>query len=208
MIRWAPFPLSALRRRADPRIAQIIVRARHSHLLTAYLATSAHTLGPALLADVQAAWSAYVFKTLAPALPADTTADKSFAAAQALWRSVQANEMADVAWADAQRAREEKWTMYLAAVKGGLDGIESGEAALKAGYTAAEAATALVESNRDAVGIWLDKQVRPGALRDREGALTLPMFAAWRDCHRPRRFSQPRRLLGRLVLQVDGRAAR
>lgn len=153
------------RRRLTSRALQIIVRARHSHLLTSYISTNATSLSPALVADVQAAWSAYVFKTLAPSLTADSTSDETFAAAKALWSTVQANEQADAKWAEVQRAREEKWTMYLAAVKGGLDGIESSEAALKAGKTTDEDAKALVESNRDAVGIWLDKQVRPGPER-------------------------------------------
>ena len=50
--------------------------------------------------------------------------------------------------------------MYLAAVAVGLDGIRTAEGALKEGKVSEEDARKVVESNKDAVGIWLDKQVR------------------------------------------------
>ncbi|KAL8287549.1 hypothetical protein RQP46_003407 [Phenoliferia psychrophenolica] len=152
---------------------KIIVRARHSHLLTSFLSTKATSLSPALLSDVQAAWAAYVQKTLAASLPNVSPSD-----ADALWAAVQKSEQEDPKWAEAQRAREEKWTMYLAAVKAGAEGIKAAEQALKSGNVSEEEARKLVESNSDAVGIWLDKQLGatvtdPAVFRD--------LAAFWED---------------------------
>jgi len=49
--------------------------------------------------------------------------------------------------------------MYLTSVTLGYEGLERAQVQEKKGETSLEAATALVESNRDAVGLWLDKQV-------------------------------------------------
>lgn len=149
-----PFALAS-----SPRPPQIILRARHSHLLDLYLKSSAQRLSPALLTDLRAAWSAYVVKTLSPALPAFAlSSPPSFENASELWKSVQAKEVADPAWAEEQKAREEKWGMYKTAVRAGLEAIDQAQG--KEG--GAEEAKELVAANREALGIWLDKKVRFG----------------------------------------------
>jgi len=65
----------------------------------------------------------------------------------------------DATWVEKQKERDEKFTMYLTSVTLGYEGLEKAQSLEKKGETSLEAATALVESNRDAVGLWLDKQV-------------------------------------------------
>lgn len=61
-------------------------------------------------------------------------------------------------WSEEQQAREEKWSMYVATVKNGLESIQASE---KQGTVGSEEnLKTLVEGNKDALGAWLDKQVR------------------------------------------------
>ncbi|KAM0750644.1 hypothetical protein T439DRAFT_325700 [Meredithblackwellia eburnea MCA 4105] len=164
---------------------KIILRARHSHLLSNYISQTATSLSSTVLSDTQTAWSAYVFKTLASSLPDQpptSSASPSFDAARSIWAAVLEKEQSpqDKKWADEQRAKQEKWTMYLSAVKVGLRGIEEAEKAIKDGRTDAEEARKLVESNKDALSIWLDKQfgatvTDPAIFRD--------LAAYWEDSY-------------------------
>lgn len=50
--------------------------------------------------------------------------------------------------------------MYLSSIRNGFEGLQKAESlGEKNGEEGVEAVKELVESNRDAVGIWLDKQV-------------------------------------------------
>lgn len=57
----------------------------------------------------------------------------------------------DPVWLEAQKAKSEKFGMHLSSLQVGLEGIREAEKALDA--------PALIESNRDAMGNWLDKKV-------------------------------------------------
>lgn len=141
-------------------LPQIIVRARHSHLLSSYLSTTSSAPSPlssALLSDLQAAWTAYLFKSLSDSL-ASPPATQTYETALAAWEEILRN-CKDVQWIEAQKAKNEKFGMYLAALKVGLEGIREGEKAAMEGRTSAEEATKAVEANRDALGEWLDKKV-------------------------------------------------
>lgn len=155
--------------------AQIILRARHSHLLNKYKA-DATTLNPSLITDVKAAWTAFVAKNLAKSLASpvppgtvDAPASNGDAAhvasvttyeqAQNAWIEISQRAQNDAAWFEAQKTAAEKFTMYLAAARAGQAGLETAEQALKDGKTGQDEAVALIESNKDAVSVWLDSKV-------------------------------------------------
>ncbi|ORY76907.1 tRNA synthetases class I (C) catalytic domain-domain-containing protein [Leucosporidium creatinivorum] len=138
---------------------KIILRARQSHLLDKYTAdvTSSSTpLSPTFLAEVQAAWSAYVFKTMKDSLAAPTSDD--YAAAKLAWEEILTSEK-DLKWVEAQKAKEEKFGMYLSAVRAGLVGLVEAEKAAKEGRIGVEEAKALITANHDAISLWLDKKL-------------------------------------------------
>jgi cysteinyl-tRNA synthetase len=141
---------------------QIIVRARQSHLIKNYLselAASPSPLSSPVLQEVAVAWTAYFVKAFATSLPPTLTGD-DFASAEAAWAQVQ--ELAtDSKWVEAQKAANEKFPMYFAAVQVGYAALKQAQKREAAGSTALADAEALVEANKDAVGLWLDKQVRP-----------------------------------------------
>lgn len=141
---------------------QIIVRARQSHLIKNYLselAASSTPLSSRVLQEVAAAWTAYFVKAFATSLPFPLTGD-DFASAEAAWAQVQ--ELAtDSNWVEAQKAAYEKFPMHFVAVQAGYAALKHAQKQEAAGLTALPDARALVEANKDAVGLWLDKQVRP-----------------------------------------------
>lgn len=57
----------------------------------------------------------------------------------------------DPVWLEAHKAKNEKFGMHLSSLQVGLEGIRAAEKALDA--------PALIESNKDAMGNWLDKKV-------------------------------------------------
>ena len=114
-------------------------------------------LSSTLLADVQQAWSAYVFKTMTASLATPPSAEDYDAAKQA-WEEILASEK-DAKWVEAQKVKEEKFGMYLSAVRAGLAGLLEAEKAIAAGKTGAEEAQALITSNNDSLSLWLDKKV-------------------------------------------------
>ncbi|GAA6016231.1 hypothetical protein JCM11491_003776 [Sporobolomyces phaffii] len=139
---------------------KIIVRARQSHLLNNYLgelSTSSTPLSSRILQEVSTAWTAYFYKTLLAALPTPPTDSQSYEAAKSGFAKVR--ELArDQLWVEKQKERDEKFTMYLASITSGYEGLQSAEERERNGETGVESAKALIESNRDAVGLWLDKQ--------------------------------------------------
>ena len=144
-------------------MTQIIVRARQSHLLTNYLAdisSSSAPLSSRILQEVSTAWTAYFYKTLSAALPSPPSpeAPQSYETATSLFAEIR-NLAKDPTWVEKQKERDEKFSMYLTSVTLGYEGLGRAQVQEKKGETSLEAATALVESNRDAVGLWLDKQV-------------------------------------------------
>lgn len=76
----------------------------------------------------------------------------------------------DTKWVEEQKAGEEKFGMYLQAVKVGAEALEVAKRELEEGKTGLEEAKKLVDGNKDAVSAWLDKKVSRGF-----GALALPI---------------------------------
>lgn len=125
-------------------------------------------LTPELLKDVQTAWTAYVSKNLAKSLVPATADDSSSAStvesyeeALSILNEINHRAQQDAKWLEAQKLAAEKFTMYLAAAQIGRAGLERAEQAVKAGetMTGRDEAEALIESNKDAVSLWLDAKV-------------------------------------------------
>ncbi|BGP18099.1 cysteinyl-tRNA synthetase [Rhodosporidiobolus nylandii] len=134
---------------------KIILRARQSHLLTTYLSQLSQPSSvaplPRALQEVQSAWEAYFTKTLAPHLPSPPSSPVEG------WAALQKSAQ-DPQWVEKQKEQNEKFGMYLSSVKAGWEALEKAKVDEKEGKTGAEEAKRLVEGNRDAVGLWLDKQ--------------------------------------------------
>ncbi|GAA5841315.1 hypothetical protein JCM3766R1_005026 [Sporobolomyces carnicolor] len=139
---------------------KIIMRARQSHLLQNYLSelsSSSSPLSSRVLQEVSTAWTAYFFKTLSAALSTPPPDAESYESAKLGFAEIEKLAQ-DQAWIEKQKERDEKFTMYLSSIKSGIEGLKTAEAREKKGETGSEFAKELVESNRDALGLWLDKQ--------------------------------------------------
>jgi cysteinyl-tRNA synthetase len=79
-------------------------------------------------------------------------------AAKLAWEEILTSEK-DAKWVEAQKAKVEKFGMYLLAVRAGLVGLVEAEKAAKEGKTGVEEAKALITANHDAICLWLDKKV-------------------------------------------------
>lgn len=145
------------------------MRARQSHLLTKYLTELSTSSAPSsrVLQEVTSAWTAYFLKAFSSSLAAPPASD-SFEAASSGWAEVQARAQ-DPKWVEQEKVKNEKFAMYFAAVGSGFDAVE---AARKRGEGSLDDAKALVEANKDALGLWLDKQVRPSSLPLHLAAIT------------------------------------
>lgn len=142
-------------------LPQIIVRGRQSHLLQRYTAECTTSPdGPTasrVIAETSTAWAAYVNKYIAK-LPAEQTQEDDFATAEAAWKRIQ-TQAEDAEWHEAQKLADEKFTMHFASVATGYAGIQAAKDKQASGSPSATDLTALIEANRDALGLWLDKQV-------------------------------------------------
>lgn len=102
-------------------------------------------------------WASHFFKSLGASLstpsPSGTFDDAVTALNTLLSRET------DLEWVKTQSSINEKFTMYMAAVKTGLEGITNAEAALKEGRSGAAEATALIQANADSISASLDKKV-------------------------------------------------
>ncbi|GAA5905335.1 hypothetical protein JCM5296_001443 [Sporobolomyces johnsonii] len=191
---------------------KIIVRARQSHLLTRYvseLAASSAPLSSRVLQEVSTAWTAYFFKTLGAALPSPAIGD-TYESAKAGWTQIEAAAK-DAQWVEAQKLRDEKFTMYLASVRAGHEGLVVAEKAVAAGATSVEEAKALVEANRDAVGLWLDKQfgatvTDPAVFRDLAAFWEESFFNSMSALHveRPTTLTRVSEYIPEIVKFVEG----
>ncbi|TNY18040.1 tRNA synthetases class I (C) catalytic domain-containing protein [Rhodotorula diobovata] len=165
---------------------KIIVRARQSHLLTKYLSDlSSSSVPPSsrLLQEVSSAWTAYFLKAFSASLPSppDAPSDSSlssssFESAAQGWATVQ--QLArDAAWVEQAKVRDEKFPMYFAAVGSGFEALEK---ARKRGEElgSLEDVKALVEANKDAMGLWLDKQFGASVT---DPAIFRDLAAFWED---------------------------
>ncbi|GAA5960637.1 hypothetical protein JCM3765_005884 [Sporobolomyces pararoseus] len=162
---------------------KIIMRARQSHLLKNYLSelsSSSTPLSSRVLQEVSTAWTAYFFKTLSPALPTPpNTQEQTYESAKLGFNEIE-NLSKDQTWLEKQKERDEKFTMYLTSIKNGFEGLRVAEEKEKKRETSLQAAQELVESNNDAVGVWLDKQfgatvTDPAIFRD--------LAAYWEDSY-------------------------
>lgn len=90
-------------------------------------------------------------------LAAAPTADDYYAAKLA-WEEILTSEK-DAKWVEVQKTKEEKFGMYLSAVRAGLVGLVEAEKAAKEGKTGVEEAKALITANHDAISLWLDRKV-------------------------------------------------
>lgn len=132
---------------------------------------------------------------------------EAYDAAKQAWEEILSSEK-DPKWTEAQKAKEEKFGLYLSSVRAGLVGLVEAEKAAKEGKTGAEQAQALITANHDAISLWLDKKVGLVCLHSKRRADSLSSLAARQHRHRPHHLPRSRRLLGRLVLQVHVGAAR
>ncbi|GAA5838709.1 hypothetical protein JCM11251_003269 [Rhodosporidiobolus azoricus] len=194
---------------------KIIVRARQSHLLNNYLAdlsTSSTPLSSRVLQEVETAWTAYFFKTLSSSLPSPPSPSATdYSTAQAGWKEIQDLAAKDGKWVEEQKVKNEKFGMYLSSVKSGLDGLEKARAGEREGKTDLEAAKDLVESNRDAVGLWLDKQLGasvtdPAIFRDLAAFWESSFFNSMSALHveRPTTLTRVSEYIPEIVSFVEG----
>ncbi|GAA5841955.1 hypothetical protein JCM5353_004220 [Sporobolomyces roseus] len=194
---------------------KIIVRARQSHLLTNYLAdisSSSAPLSSKILQEVSTAWTAYFYKTLSAALPSppSSEAPQSYETATSHFTEIRSLAK-DATWVEKQKERDEKFTMYLTSVTLGYEGLEKAQSLEKKGETSLEAATALVESNRDAVGLWLDKQsgatvTDPAVFRDLAAYWENSFFKSMAALHveRPTTLTRVSEYIPEIVSFVEG----
>lgn len=78
--------------------------------------------------------------------------------AKCSWAEIVLKEK-DAAWVEVQKTRDEKWSMHVAALKTGLEGIKQASKALVEQRTSSTEAAALIDSNKDAICLFLDKKV-------------------------------------------------
>lgn len=110
-----------------------------------------------MIAETSTAWAAYVNKYIAK-LPTGQTQEDDFATAEAAWTRIQ-TQAENAEWLEAQKLADEKFTMHFASVATGYTGIQAAKGKQASGSVSAADLTALIEANRDALGLWLDKQV-------------------------------------------------
>ncbi|BGP26154.1 cysteinyl-tRNA synthetase [Rhodotorula toruloides] len=160
---------------------KIIVRARQSHLLKKYfseLAASSPPLSPRLIQEVSTAWTAYFTKVFAASLPYPLAGD-DFTSAETGWAQIQESAK-DANWVEARKTADEKFPMHFAAAHAGYAALKQAQKREAAGSTLLADAEALLEANKDAVGLWLDKQfgasvTDPAVFRD--------LAAYWEDSY-------------------------
>ncbi|GJN92849.1 hypothetical protein Rhopal_005887-T1 [Rhodotorula paludigena] len=196
---------------------KIIVRARQSHLLNKYiseLASSAAPFSSRVLQEVSTAWTAYFTKTLSASL-ASPVADSSFESAAAAWRTLQERAASDPAWFEAEKVKNEKFSMYMSSAQSGYAALVEAQDKEQKATGSVEDAKALIEANRDAMGLWLDKQfgasvTDPAVFRD--------LAAFWEDSffksmsalriERPTTLTRVSEYLPEIVSFVEGIVAR
>ncbi|GAA5977435.1 hypothetical protein JCM10908_004979 [Rhodotorula pacifica] len=159
---------------------KIILRGRHSHLLRQYIAACTATTDSStisrVLRETSTAWAAYVNKYIAR-IPTEQTQGDDFAAAEAAWSRIR-SQAEDAEWREAQKVADEKFSMHFASVAAGYAGLQAAKNKQATASIGAEDLTALIEANRDALGMWLDKQygaevTDPAVFRD--------LAAYWED---------------------------
>ncbi|GAA5914049.1 cysteine--tRNA ligase [Sporobolomyces salmoneus] len=192
---------------------KIITRARQSHLLKTYLSelsSSSTPLSSRVLQEVTTAWTAYFFKTLSTALPTASTSPQSYESAKLQFDEVE-KLAKDQSWVEKQKERDEKFTMYLSSVKGGYEGLKVAEDQEKKGETGFAAAQELVEANRDAVGLSLDKQfgatvTDPAIFRDLAAFWEESFFKSMSALHveRPTTLTRVSEYIAEIVKFVEG----
>lgn len=178
------------------------MRARQSHLLDRYTSENASSASASkVVNDVSTAWTAYVHKYISKT-PSDQADESNFAAAEAAWQGIEA-QARDGPWLEAQKLADEKFSMHFAAVAAGYAALRPVREKAAAGSVAPEEATQVINANRDALGLWLDKQVRTLAETSRASRAELtPGLPApvWCRDYGPGRLPRPRRVLGRRLL--------
>ncbi|GAA6064320.1 hypothetical protein JCM10212_006007 [Sporobolomyces blumeae] len=199
---------------------KIIVRARQSHLLTNYLSSlssSSTPLSSRVVQEVSTAWTAYFFKTLSPALPTSSVQaqDQTYESAQKLFVEISSRASSDPEWLEKQKERDEKFSMYLSSLKVGYEGLQKAQERERKGETGVEAAKEVVESNRDAVGLWLDKQhganvTDPAIFRDLAAYWENSFFNSMSSLHveRPTTLTRVSEYIPEIVKFVEGIVAR
>jgi cysteinyl-tRNA synthetase len=142
-----------------------------NNYLSQLSSSSSPPLSGRVLQEIQSAWTAYFYKTLLAALPPSSQPEsQTYEGAQAGFNEIEKLSRDDSTWVEKQKERDEKFTMYLTSIKTGYEGLKRAEEKEAKGETGLDEAKELVESNRDAVGLWLDKQVRADPLS------TIPSF--------------------------------
>ncbi|BGP56826.1 cysteinyl-tRNA synthetase [Rhodotorula sphaerocarpa] len=156
---------------------KIIMRARQSHLLDRYTSENASSASASkVVNDVSTAWTAYVHKYISKT-PSDQADESNFAAAEAAWQGIEA-QARDGPWLEAQKLADEKFSMHFAAVAAGYAALRPVREKAAAGSVAPEEATQVINANRDALGLWLDKQFGAGIT---DPAVFRDLAAYWED---------------------------
>lgn len=110
-----------------------------------------------MIAETSTAWSAYVNKYLAKS-PTTETQEDEFVQAEAAWTKIQ-EKAEDAQWLEQQKLADEKFSMHLASAATGYAGLQAARSKQSSASLTAGDLTALIDANRDGLGIWLDKQV-------------------------------------------------
>ncbi|KDE05486.1 cysteinyl-tRNA synthetase [Microbotryum lychnidis-dioicae p1A1 Lamole] len=193
---------------------KIILRARQSHLLNQY--TSQHTsLTSQLVQDNQTAWTAYFYKALSPALDNPTPpSTPTFQDAQSAWSDIE-SKLKDPKWVQEQKVRDEKLGMHVTVLQVGLKGLNVAEAELKEGKNGKEEAERLIESTKDVLSLWLDKQfgdtvTDPAIFRDLAAYWEDSYFKSMAALHveRPTTLTRVSEYIPEIVSFVEGIVAR
>ncbi|KAN0064745.1 cysteinyl-tRNA synthetase [Thecaphora frezii] len=134
---------------------KIILRARHSHLVSTF--RSQHpTLSAALLATVQQAWAAYYAKNLDQfAPPSPPNEDPSARTAEAGFEEI-ARLKQDAAWLKQATEKQPKFAMWFAALEKSRSAQIAAAMALGAADASADQAKQLIDASEDVLSTFLD----------------------------------------------------
>ncbi|GAA5864041.1 hypothetical protein JCM3774_006360 [Rhodotorula dairenensis] len=139
---------------------KIILRARQSHLLRRYTTDCTSSpdgaIAARVIAETSTAWAGYVNKFLAK-VPTTQTQEDDFSGAEAAWTRIQ-TQAEDLRWLEEQKLADEKFSMHLASAAAGYAGLQAAKSKQASGPLTADDLTALIDANRDGLGLWLDKQ--------------------------------------------------
>ena len=140
---------------------QIIIRARHQHLFTAYVSETT-SLSQDTIAYTQSAWDQYYTKLSLKLIPSPSESEASTstnpAASAPSWEELQQKIRSDAAWLQAAKESDDKFVMRLDTLAAARRAIETAQSDLAGGRTGPAEARALLEGARDILSELLDNE--------------------------------------------------